>query len=95
MKHTPEELDRGQLDLMWNFLKFGAQKPNVAALKEHCELLRRLMLQKTGGQDRTGNKGDVDINDTGTIINCIVIESMCLYLSGELDKLESLSTHKE
>jgi hypothetical protein len=26
----------------------------------------------------------------GTIINCIVIETMQLYLSGDLDKLEEL-----
>lgn len=86
MKATLEALDMGQLGMMWSFLRFGSQKPNIPALKEHCDLLRKLMIQKTAGQrkDRDG----VSFDDLGTIINCIVIEAMCLYLSGELDKLE-------
>lgn len=88
MKHTPEELDRGQLDFMWNFLKFGSQKANIPALKESCEMLRCAMVQKTGGCRESDPEGYVDIADVGTIINCIVIETMCLYLSGELDNIQ-------
>ena len=36
MKHGIEELDRGQLDLMWNFLRFDCgQKSDIPTLKEH------------------------------------------------------------
>ena len=87
MKHTIKELDSGQLDLMWQFLQMGHQKPNVSALKENCDLLRQLMIQKNAGQ-RRGNPHYVEFCDLGTIVNCIVIESMCLYLSGVLDKIE-------
>ena len=51
-KHTIEELDRGQLDLMWNFLKMGNGKPNIAALKENLDALRQLKIQKTEGQEK-------------------------------------------
>lgn len=87
-KHTVDELDKGQLDLMWNFLRFGSQKPNIPALKDLCEQLRQAMVQKTGGQRDNDPKGYVKLEDVETIVNSIVIETMSLYLSGELDKLE-------
>lgn len=46
-KATVKALDIGGLELMWNFLRMGYQKPNVAALKENCDLLRQMMIQKT------------------------------------------------
>lgn len=49
-KHSTYDLDTGQLELMWNFLRFGAQCPNVPALKDLCEQLRQAMLQKIGRQ---------------------------------------------
>ena len=87
-KYTIEELDRGQLELMWNFLKMGNGKPNIAALKENLDALRQLMIQKTGGQEPYRKIHEIPMDDLGTIINCIVIETMQLYLSGGLDKLE-------
>lgn len=87
-KNTIEELDRGQLELMWNFLKMGNGKPNIAALKENLDALRQLMIQKTGGQEPYRKSHEIPKDDLGTIINCIVIETMQLYLSGGLDKLE-------
>lgn len=87
-KMTPEALDKRQLDLMWNFLSMGQQRSNIPALKDLCEQLRQAMIQKTGGQRKDDSKDHVPFEDVGTIINCIVIETMCLYLSGELDKLE-------
>ena len=87
-KNTIEELDRGQLELMWNFLKMGNGKPNIAALKENLDALRQLMIQKTGGQEPYRKSHEILKDDLGTIINCIVIETMQLYLSGGLDKLE-------
>lgn len=50
-KPTVKRLDEGQLEMMWNFLRMGYQKPNIPARA--------------------------------------VIEAMCLYLSGALDKLEN------
>ena len=87
-KNTIEELDRGQLELMWNFLKMGNGKPNIAALKENLDALRQLMIQKTAGQSKYQKSYEIEFEDLGTIINCIVIETMQIYLSGGLDKLE-------
>ena len=84
---TLQRLDNGQLDFMWNFLRMGYQKPNVPALKELCDQLRQAMIQKTGGQRKDDPKEYVSLDDVPTIINCIVIETMALHLSGALDKL--------
>ena len=89
MRRTIKELDAGQLGLMWQFLQAGMVKSNIPVLKENCNLLRQAMIQKDAGQEEYGAKGNVNFNDLGTIINCIVIEAMCLYLSGDLDKIES------
>lgn len=75
-------------DLMYSFLLMGGQRSNIPALKEYCADLQRAMLQKTGGQEKYKKAGDVNFDDVPTIINCIVIEAMALYLSGDLDKLE-------
>lgn len=85
-----EELDKGQLDLMWNFLKMGNGTPNIKALKEHLDMLRQMMIQKTAGQTAYKKSYEISLEDFGTIVNCIVIETMQLYLSGSLDKLEDL-----
>lgn len=77
-----------QFDLMWSMLQFGKQKSNIPALKELCSQLRKAMLQKTAGQQPYHKIDDVDFDDVPTIINCIAIETMCLYLSGDLDKVE-------
>lgn len=86
-KPTVKRLDEGQLDLMWSFLRIGNQKPNIPALKELCNQLRQAMIQKTGGQRADDPKEYVPLDDLPTIINCIVIETMALHLSGALDKL--------
>lgn len=92
MKPTVSALDAGQLDMMWSFLMMGKQESNVEALKENCDLLRQAMIQKTAGQRK---EGGVNFDDIGTICNCIVIEAMCLYLSGDLDKLEGMQNDKQ
>ena len=89
-KHTIESLDRGQLELMWNFLRMGNGKPNIKALKKHLDMLRQLMIQKTAGQSKYQKSYEIEFEDLGTIINFIVIETMQLYLSGGLDKLDEL-----
>lgn len=93
IRHDVEALDKGQLDFMWNFLRMGRQRSNVPALKSLCERLRQAMIQKDGGQ--RGTTGNVDFRDVGTIVNSIVIETMCLYLSGDLDRLEKLGGEQE
>ena len=95
-KHNLEELDKGQLDFMWNFLRFKCgRQSNIPALKKHLDMLRQLMTQKTGGQAQYKKADDVSFEDFGTIINCIVIETMQLYLSGDLEKLEELNNKQE
>lgn len=90
-KHNLEELDKGQLEFMWNFMRFKCgQKSNIPLLKHNLDMLRQAMIQKTGGQAQYKKADDVSFEDWGTIINCIVIETMQLYLSGDLDKLEEL-----
>ena len=76
-----------QFDLMWQFLQFGQQKSNIPLLKELCESLRHMMMQKTAGQ-RKDKKDDIPFDDLSTVLCGIVIEAMCLYLSGDLDNLK-------
>lgn len=87
-KPTLKNLDEGQLDMMWNFLRIGYQKPNIPALKENLDAIRQMMIQKTAGQDGYSTNEAISFDDLQTHINCVVIETMCLYLSGTLDKLE-------
>ena len=87
-KPTLKNLDEGQLELMWNFLRMGHQKPNISVLKESLDAIRQAMIQKNAGQRKDGQASTVPFEDIGTHINIVVIESMCLYISGMLDKLE-------
>ena len=82
-----KKVKRDSFDTMWAFLQMGWQKSNIPALKEHCEMLRKLMTQKTAGQ-RENKPTDIPFAELDAILNFIVIEAMCLYLSGDLDKLE-------
>ena len=89
VKRTTKNLDEGQLDSMWNFLRFGYQdKPHIPTMKEHLDAIRQAMIQKTSGNRPEDPPYYTDYDDIGTHINCVVIEAMCLYLSGTLDKLE-------
>jgi len=87
-QYNVKNLDAGQFELMWSFLQMGKQKANVPALKDLCDQLRQAMIQKTAGQRDDDPDFYTKFEDIGTIINSIVIETMALYLSGELDKLE-------
>jgi hypothetical protein len=84
-----------QFDLMWSMLQFGKQKSNIPALKELCGQLRQAMLQKTAGQQPYCKENDVNFDDVPTLINSIAIEAMCLYLSGDLDKLNADTEYRE
>ena len=87
-KNTIKNLDSGQLDLMWQFLMMGQHKSNIPVLKENLDLLRQAMMQKDAGQRKDSGISAVKFEDIGTICNIIIIESMALYLSGDLDKFE-------
>lgn len=74
-------------DTMWAFLQMGGQKSDIPGLREHCESLRRMMMQKTAGQRKDKPK-DESFDDIWTLCELITLETMCLYLSGDLDRLE-------
>ena len=84
MKNWQEE----QFDVMWSFLQKGGMKSNIPCLKEHCMMLRQMLMQKTAGQ-RKDKKNDLPLEQLDTIKNIIVIEAMALVLSGDLDKIET------
>ena len=78
-----------QFDVMWSFLQKGGMKSNIPCLKEHCMMLRQMLMQKTAGQ-RENKKNDIPFEHFDTIKNNIVIEAMALVLSGDLDKIDGL-----
>ena len=84
MKNWQEE----PFDVMWSFLQKGGMKSNIPCLKEHCMMLRQMLMQKTAGQ-RKDKKNDLPFEQLDTIKNIIVIEAMALVLSGDLDKIET------
>lgn len=91
-KHTLAELDGGQLDIMWQFLRLRPEeqtctRKDVEALEENLDVVRRALIQKTAGQRRVGG---VDYNEIGTYINIIVACAMTLYLYGGLAKLKEV-----
>ena len=91
MKRTIKELDAGQLELMWDFLKLrknGCTKWDVEVLKEHLDKIRQALIQKTAGQRKDDGENIVDFSELGTYINFIVIDALVLYIYGGLDILE-------
>lgn len=93
-KYNLRELDNGQLQAMWNFLKLQCKntctKEDVRILKEHLDIVRQAMVQKTAGQRGTDPDTYVDFVDVGTYINFIVIETLQLRIHGGLDALEEI-----
>ena len=63
-------------------MAFG-QKANIPALKENVYTLIAMTTQKTAGQKRGIDWGELDM-----VLMSIVIEATALVLSGELDKIE-------
>ena len=98
-KHNLRELDEGQLDAMWNFLKLQRKntctKEDVRILKEHLDIIRQAMVQKTAGQRDTGPDTYVDFVDIGTYINFVVIDALQLRIYGGLDVLEEVLPDEE
>lgn len=87
------KLDGGQLDVMWNFLRFkgeGVSIEEVEYLEKSLDKLRTLMVQKSAGQPNRESKtlGCVELEDLETVLNCIVVETMWIYLGGGFAKLK-------
>lgn len=93
-KHNIRELDKCQLDTMWNFLKLQRKntctKSDVKLLKEHIDVIRQSMVQKTAGQREADPATYVDFADIGTYINFVVIDALQLRICGGLDVLEEV-----
>lgn len=78
------------LEAMWGFLQMRAQKPNIDAMEENCALLQKMLTQKTAGQ-RKDKPNDAEFSELEAVLNAIVIEAMCLWLSGSLEKLKEVA----
>lgn len=80
-----DEFDKRGFDTMWTFLQMGHQETNIPKLQQAIKDLIKMMTQKNSGK----TKKDINIEENFdmTIIT-IVLESVALYLSGDLKKLE-------
>ena len=100
-KPTLENLDAGQLDLMWQMLqlrkKNSCTKSDVQELKKYLDCIRQLMIQKGGGQpdNPSTQKFYVNQDDLGTYINLAVLSALTLYVYGGLDVLEDCLPEEE
>lgn len=93
-KHSVKELDAGQLQTMWNFLKLEKRdtcvKEDVRMLKEHLDVIRQALVQKKSGRRDGDPKNYVDFEDVGTYINFVIVDALQIYLTGGFDKLEEV-----
>ena len=86
-----KKVKKDSFDTMWAFMMMGAQKSNVPFLIECCERLKRCMTQKTAGQSEYAKAGDERFETSlDQLMNFIIIETMCLWLSGGLNKLKDM-----
>lgn len=69
----------------WDFLKPGNMKSNAPALIGFCETLDGMMDRKNSGSPmyEAGQKMTID-----DVMNAVVVETMCLWVSGDLEKLK-------
>lgn len=90
MTYYKEQFDKRGFDTMFSFLQMNQQKSNASQLKKAIQDLIKMMTQKTAGQ-KIATK-DIDLIDLeenfDMAIITIVCESVALYLSGKLDKIE-------
>ena len=87
MGYYNNEFNKRGFDTMWTFLQMGQQKSNISQLKKTIQDLIQMMTQKTAGQKVNTKDISLEQNFDMTIIT-IVLESVALYLSGDLDRLE-------
>lgn len=89
LSYYKQEFEKRGFDTMFTFLQMGQQKSNIPTLKHAIQDLITMMAQKTSGQRENDKKAiNWEENFDMTIIT-IVCESVGLYLSGDLDKIES------
>ena len=72
MKRDLDELDAGQLDLMWSCLKLRkeiAYKSDVRALIRNLDAVRQGIVQMTGGEQAQSNSSSVLFSEIGTYVN--------------------------
>lgn len=59
-KYTTKELDNGQLEMMWNFLKLNPRnvciKSDVRDLKNSLETIRQALIQKMQGREKVSQR---------------------------------------
>lgn len=87
------KLDGGQLDVMWNFLRFHPDKPSVKeieCLEASLDSLRTMMIQKGDGSREGKTAGAELFSEMETVLNNIIIETMWLYLSGGFEMLKEM-----
>lgn len=75
-------------DHTWDFLKDGAHKPNIRALRDAVYSLIKMTAQKTAGQSRANNRNDMPFQCLDMVKWVVICEAVALVLSGELDKLD-------
>ena len=75
-------------DHTWYFLKDGAHKPNVRALRGAVYSLIKMTTQKTAEQSRANNRNDMPFQCLDMVKWVVICEAVALVLSGELDKLD-------
>lgn len=66
MKHDLDELDAGQLDLMWSCLKLRkeiAYKSDVRALIRNLDAIRQAIVQMTGGEQAQSSSSSVRFSE--------------------------------
>ena len=89
LSYYKQEFDKRGFDSMFVFLQMGQQKSNIPVLKNAIKDLLTMMTQKNSGQKENDKKSiNWEENFDMTIIT-IVCESVGLYLSGDLDKIEN------
>ena len=89
-KATIENLDTGQLDLMWSMMQLGgikASNTDVDKLIKHSDMVRQALIQKTAWQRSNDPREYVSFDDLGTYINLIVCEVLALRISGRLERM--------
>ena len=87
MSYYKKEFDNRGFDTMFTFLQMGKQKANIPIYRKAIQDLITMMSQKNSGQITKDKKSiNLEENFDMTIIT-IVCESVALYLSGDLDKL--------
>lgn len=77
-------------DVMWSFLMDKGQKSNIPLLKELVYTLIEATTQKCAGQSKYKKKDEIDWSELDMLMMSIVIESVSLVLSGDLDKIENV-----